>query len=166
VQIRASFEEDGKHAVIALVGDGPALSGKLLLALANHSTGAFMELLLQLLLLSFATYFQATPTPALIGTTIPPGGLQFIGWDWTMFVWGCVGGVGPAVVMTLKMLVNGTSPRSKWLWAFVWLPLPVFAGLVTAGALLPPNPFVAIYSGATVPLMFAAFAGKEFTDIH
>lgn len=122
-----------------------------------------MDPLSQLLILAQTVTPVPTPIPVGPVTTLPPD-LQFFGWSWTAFSWGTAEGVAAAAWIQIKMARRGLRARFWWLHAVVLLILPLFAGLVTAGALFPPNQLAALMNGASILALASALVGKDLTD--
>lgn len=86
--------------------------------------------------------------------------LNFVGWDWTMFIWGLLGAISVEAIRLKKLHHRGLQVEASWYYLVVNGGTVLLAAVITAGALLPPNPFAAVYSAATWPIMISAFAGE------
>lgn len=64
------------------------------------------------------------------------------GWDWAMFFWGCVGGLAPDVVLLYKFRHRKYEVYNWVQYGVALLAIILLAGLVTAGVVRPPRPFL------------------------
>ncbi len=78
-----------------------------------------------------------------------------------MFFWGCVGGLAPDVVLLYKFRHRKYEVYNWVQYGVALLAIILLAGLVTAGVVRPPDPFSALYTGITVPIMISTFLGKD-----
>ncbi len=87
--------------------------------------------------------------------------LMFPDWNWTIFLWSCMGAAAPEVLRLYKTRL--TSPGiGNWfsylVRSFVFF---VFSAVITTGALTPGNALAAIYDAISIPVMISAFLGEE-----